>query len=161
MDGAAYLVVHGGLWRSDGTVAGTVAMGGASSLSSLTAFGNSIVYSANDALLGVEPFISDGTANGTRVLRDIMVADASSQPFHLTPALGGLWFFTVNDNGTYTLWFTSGTGASTRAVKDLRGNNGLPVMVGECAGLLYFGACEVPGSCGIWRTAGTPSGTYP
>lgn len=77
----------------------------------LTTVGNHLFFSGEDALAGQELFISDGTASGTRLLKDIDPA-GSSAPYHLTSA-GNRLFFAV-DRSFAQLWTSDGTEAGTR-----------------------------------------------
>lgn len=63
------------LWRSDGTVAGTFAIGAFrfryDSQLGLTALGDKVLFFADDHMHGTEPWISDGTREGTFMLADL------------------------------------------------------------------------------------------
>ena len=116
------------LWRSDGTVAGTVEVrtllgAGRDELEGLTRMaelGGRLFFSAWDAEHGAELWTSDGTAAGTVVLRDAAAGNGSSFPRRLTVA-GGRLFFVANDgvHGS-ELWVSDGTAAGTRLVQDLK-----------------------------------------
>jgi gliding motility-associated-like protein len=127
------------LWRSDGTPTGTVMVrdlipGTASSApSNFAAVGGRLFFAA-DAVgptnnpLGRELWVSDGTASGTFLVRDIAPGGFSSNPSNLTNVDGTLYF--VANNGTVgaELWTSDGTEVGTRLFKDV---NPTPNVGGE------------------------------
>jgi ELWxxDGT repeat protein len=74
------------LWRSDGTVAGTVLVkdinpgAGSSNPIAITVVGGTLLFVADDGVSGAELWKSDGTAAGTLLVRDINPGGASSSP---------------------------------------------------------------------------------
>lgn len=153
--------VHGlELWKSDGTEAGTVLVkdinpGLANGFSflltdSLVAVGNTLFFTANDGVNGVELWKSDGTEAGTILVQDIRPGALNSSPDLLT-VVNGTLFFVANDgvNGS-ALWKT--TAAGTVMVKDL---NVSPSDLTSSNGLLFF-----QGNSGeLWRSDGSEAGT--
>lgn len=129
----------GELWVSDGTSAGTRLVkdintrtpsmtGGSSSAQYLKAFGNNLVFSADDGINGRELWISDGTSVGTLMLEIATgsrtlagtTTPNSSDPRHLT-AVGGKVVFSVDHDGDGSqlnreFWETDGTIAGTRRI---------------------------------------------
>jgi ELWxxDGT repeat protein len=111
---------------------------------------------------GAEPWISDGTAAGTRLLRNLEPepVNGSSDPvlgFHI----GGDVLFGADD-GTQGrgLWRTDGTSAGTRRLAGgapVNGINGMPyAQLGTS--ILYAGE-NAAGLPELWRTDGTSAGT--
>ncbi len=93
---------HGGeLWKTDGTVAGTVLVKDIypgppdSHPLWLTTAGDRVVFSANDGLHGTELWASDGTAEGTRLVDDISPGASWSYPEWLTVAGDDLFFTAI------------------------------------------------------------------
>jgi ELWxxDGT repeat protein len=78
-----------------------------------------LFFVARDALHGFELWATDGTAAGTRLVRDIQAGPLPSSPRGLTPAQH-LLFFTADD-GEHgrELWVSDNTTAGTRIVADL------------------------------------------
>jgi len=115
-----------GLWRSDGTAAGTVLLkplGAQPSLLpervSFAALGGALFFDADDGEHGRELWRTDGTAAGTLLVKDIAPGAASSSPASLV-ASGGLLYFTAADGDHgFELWQSDGTAAGTRLVQDL------------------------------------------
>ena len=131
MDGALYARaddgVHGvEVWKSDGTEAGTTLVkdlnpgapssspgpGLAPEFSSLASMGGRLYFAADDGQIGVEPWQSDGTEDGTLGMGDI-AAGSSSHPAGFTLA-GGVVFFSADD-GVHgrDLWRSDGTTTGT------------------------------------------------
>ena len=70
------------LWGTDGTTEGTLTLLSSSraqmSSSSLVSHGRRVFFLANDSEHGSEPWVSDGTVEGTRLLKDIQPGAGSS-----------------------------------------------------------------------------------
>jgi ELWxxDGT repeat protein len=92
---------------------------GASNPSNLTAVGSTLFFAADDGVHGVELWRSDGTAAGTKLVKNIRPYGKSSWPDNLVD-LNGTLFFTAND-GTHgqELWKSDGTKAGTVMVRDI------------------------------------------
>ncbi|MEP7008883.1 MAG: ELWxxDGT repeat protein [Acidobacteriota bacterium] len=69
--------------------------------------------------LGIELAVSDGTAAGTRPLRDLLGRDASSFPDQLTRTAGRVLFTATDDTHGNEVWRTDGTTSGTQLVADL------------------------------------------
>ena len=113
------------LWKSDGTVAGTVRVkdinpgGVSSSPQYLRAAGNNVYFSANVAGAGRELWVTDGTEAGTRQVTDLRLGAGGSDPT-VWGAVGGRVYFTATDGVTgRELWSTDGTAAGTSLVQDI------------------------------------------
>src|SRR5439155_18113329 len=91
---------------------------------------------------GREPWVSDGTAAGTHIIRDLLPGSESSDPFTLG-AINGLVFFRADD-GIHgrELWRTDGTDAGTWLVADLMDGleESLPASVGALGSTFFFSA---------------------
>lgn len=125
--------------------------------------GNHIYYNAWDGEHGWEPWVSDGTPGGTRLLKDIKTGGQSSNPFGFTDVNGSVFFVANDAQGYFQLWKSNGTEAGTVLVKalNMRPSNFRTVSVGE---ILYiqglFGGVGVTPSKELWRSDGTEGGTY-
>src|SRR5690606_38814014 len=79
------------LWRTDGTVAGTIQvrdiLPGTSSpsIAYLTPLGNQVFFRANDGTAGSELWKSDGTPAGTVMVADLLPGTSSSSPTNISP----------------------------------------------------------------------------
>jgi ELWxxDGT repeat protein len=118
---------HRGLWRSDGTPAGTVLVKDFSLVydsfrlprHGLTTVGSHLVFTADDGVHGQEPWTSDGTTAGTVLLRDVFPGVSSSEPSGYQEAAGQLFFSAVDGAHGFELWRTDGTPQGTRLVQDI------------------------------------------
>jgi ELWxxDGT repeat protein len=125
--------VHGReLWKTDGTAEGTVLVkdlvpGTGSSFPSNTltplvrSIGGSLYFAANDGVHGTEPWKSDGTTEGTVLLRDVMPGPAGSGVGSFVPVgpRGAVAFSASNDAKGLELWKTDGTSKGTRLLADV------------------------------------------
>ncbi len=102
---------------------------------SLTALGKGVVFTASTSEYGAEVFVSDGTAEGTRLLADLVPGPASSNPRSFV-RVGDLVYFTAeNGAARLDLYETDGAGA-TRVLTNIRslyGNTG-PLLLIEKGG---------------------------
>lgn len=84
---------------ADGTqIIKPVSSGGPNHAKYLTVVGDKVYFSADDGTHhGLELWVSDGTADGTYIVKDIYAGSASSHPKHLV-ALGDKLYFTATDD---------------------------------------------------------------
>lgn len=159
-------LVNQNLWTSDGTPGGTRRLatfkGGIEKVSvPRVALGGRVVFPADDAVHGMEPWISNGTLAGTRLLRDVCPGGCSSNPGPIA-TLGNRFFFGAND-GTRGVepWLSDGTTAGTRLLRDLcRGScSSTPQAPRTLGGWTIFAALDAQGRSQLWRTNGTANGT--
>ena len=185
------------LWATDGTESGTHLLkeirgedsngnNYGSYPSGFTTIGDTMYFIANDGEHGNEPWMTDGTANGTRMLKDIreensngdnygstygcdMECDTSFRPYY---KFGDQIFFTADD-GLHgrEIWVTDGTANGTQMFKDIReedsdGNNyGSTYCYSrncffEFADRLWFQANDGTHGDELWYTDGTEAGTF-
>ena len=137
--------------------------GGDSTPQELTALGNGkALFSANDGTNGRELWVTDGTAGGTTLVKDINPGSRNSSPFQLTALGDGKAVFRANDgtNGR-ELWVTDGTTGGTTLVKDINpGGNSSPIgftALGD--GKAVFRANDGTNGRELWVTDGTAGGT--
>ncbi|MBC8105108.1 MAG: hypothetical protein H7Z14_00840 [Anaerolineae bacterium] len=105
-------------------------------------FGNKIVFSAIDEDHGYELWISDGTAAGTTLLKDINPGAGSSQPYGFTVG-NGVVYFGAEDNGADSqVWRTDGTPGGT--VKLTNAPDGV-VSFHFNSGNFYYSLFDLPG----------------
>ena len=126
----------------------------------LTDVRGTLYFSANDGKHGYELWRSDGTARGTRMVKDINPGTGWSNISGIT-AVNGAVFFSADD-GVHgaELWRSDGTARGTRMVRDIRaGSQGSgPFYLTNVGGTLYFTA-SVPQIAELWRSDGTEAGT--
>lgn len=131
--------------------------------------GGKILFPAFEASSGTEIWVSDGTPEGTGLVRDLCPGPCS-YTFHLLGAAGNVGLFWVNGDGRFTdpveLWRTDGTTAGTfRLFSSADGGPGTDCFVVErtpaasLGGLLLLSLSTPDSGCELWRTDGTAAGT--
>ncbi|RYD25517.1 MAG: hypothetical protein EOP87_24280, partial [Verrucomicrobiaceae bacterium] len=103
-----------GLWRSDGTAAGTRHLRSLTISGGITEHQGKLHFCANDGIHGEEPWVSDGTAEGTRMLADLTGDSGGSSPTHFTPAGGKLFFAATTEAEGPQLYVMDSGGVPTR-----------------------------------------------
>ncbi|MCP3058820.1 hypothetical protein LXT21_08555 [Myxococcus sp. K38C18041901] len=113
------------LWRSDGTVAGTVlvedvrAGNVGSAPDHLAVLGDTLFFAADNGTNGVEPWDSDGTAVKTRLFGDLELGPGSSFPQALT-VVEDFLFFSADVRGRgQEPWVSNGIRVGTVALTEL------------------------------------------
>lgn len=162
------------LWRTDGTEAGTFMLkdiregpAGSYPAYSLRSRGvvlnNKALFIADDGVHGEELWVSDGTPDGTFLLKDIG-PDTSHALVILMGQIGNQQIFSTNvQNVGAQLWTTDGTTEGTYLLKDFYPNLSSGYIGSTFAiyqGVMYF-AADTPNILGsvLCKTDATPSGT--
>jgi ELWxxDGT repeat protein len=111
-------------------------------LPAFTPVGDRLFFVGSDAESGAELWVTDGTATGTRRVRDIHPGPASSQPDGLVAAGNRVFFGAEDGEHGRELWESDGTEAGTRLVWDLNpgGFSSNPTNLVVSAGSLFFSA---------------------
>ena len=152
-DLAFTIFAPGGLWRSDATESGTSRIS-AVAASDLVKAGGRLFFAGTDPASGSELWTSDGTPEGTRLVRDITPGPDGSNLFAFTPASGRVFFMAQAADGT-ELWTSDGTTAGTRSLGNFRWLLSLTAANGG----IYFAADDREHGLELWRSDGTPEGT--
>jgi ELWxxDGT repeat protein len=106
---------------------------------SMVAIGHTLFFVADDGVHGYELWKSDGTAEGTVLVKDIAPGAEDGDPIRLTNVNGTL-FFQASDGVTYKrLWKSDGTEAGTIPVKDFVPPDVKPVPNGSAMGQMTAG----------------------
>lgn len=170
--------VHGReVWMTDGTADGTRMLADirpgtpgtpGSSPMSLTVADGKLFFQADDGQHGTELWVSDGTAAGTHMVKDIGDKPAGSFPYDPTAVGDGLFFSATDSKHGTALWRSDGTAAGTVLVKDFfPGGFDPPVPVPilpdhfmAAGDRLFLTAWDGTGSYSqLWVTDGSEAGT--
>ncbi len=176
------------LWRTDGTRVGTwmvadIVPGFGNSLPAfLTTLDDRIYFRGADTWWGNELWVSDGTSAGTQLFTNLAPHPSNqpgypnrhSAPGPIQAALGRLFFEADDGLGELgrELWVSDGTTAGTRLTRDIAellptGDfpipptlSSLPRRLTDGGSYAAFRANNNLYGAEIWRTDGTPGGTY-
>lgn len=160
------------IWQSDGTSAGTfpshdlvIGNGSAIAESLFVDAGGRGFFVANDGVHGGELWTTDGTADGTTLLKDIYYNAVPNQPSDIRQlvTVGDTAFFSANDgtNG-HELWKSDGTSEGTLMVARLGSDDrgAIPFDLINVRGTLYFSTLATV-DAQLWKSDGTRQGTVP
>jgi ELWxxDGT repeat protein len=163
-----------GLWKSDGSAAGTVPVkefppptgpaAAASPVAELTPVGSQLFFVAGDEEHGQELWVSDGTSGGTRLVKDLTPGQGDSFPYNLTAVGNTLLFFrflpgTPGVSERTELWRSDGTEAGTVRVRDMGPESSLSFSQVLVDGTLFFIFTDPVHGTEPWRSDGTEAGT--
>ncbi len=161
------------MWITDGTTNGTnlimdIRSGSANAIGFSTNFkalsNGKALFTANDGINGNELWITDGTAAGTSMLKEINPTTGviGSDPKGLTALGVDKFLFQANDgtNGL-ELWITDGTTAGTTLVKNISatGDSSPTNFFSLGDGRALFSANNGTANFELWITNGTSAGT--
>lgn len=124
--------------------------------SELTVSGNHLYFASTAGGFGNELWATDGTPQGTALLKDINPGAASSNPSQLTD-VGGTLFLTATDaSGQTGLWRSDGTAGGT---VELAVPSAVPSNLTAVRGRLFFAVNDTAGGPELWTSDGTSQGT--
>lgn len=145
------------LWRSSGSLAGTALVREMPvEARDAVAHGNGILFRGTSPEAGTEPWVSDGTPEGTHIVKDVAPGNRGGLQSEIVGG-GPVAYFVGGPTGL-ELWKTDGTEAGTSLVLD----TGLAeyAFAGQIEGVLYFfGHAAYSYTWSLWRSDGTPGGT--
>jgi ELWxxDGT repeat protein len=170
------------LWVSDGTTTGTQLVAdidpiapddiylsrGNSFPDYLTAFNNKLYFAASDSIKGRELWVSDGTAAGTQLVKDINPGSNGSYPrpgnngtypFNFVELNNKLYFVADDGINGAELWVTDGTSSGTQLVADINSGSSFPGYLTALNNKLFFVADDGVNGRELWITDGTYAGT--
>ncbi len=140
----------------------------------LSATTGKIIFQAFSATNGNEVWVTDGTTEGTVLLKDIIEGGASGIPglgnnyydaSFADIGNGKVLFQAYTSSNGYELWITDGTTAGTQLLKDINAgsanglNWGLGTVTGLGNGKFIFTAYTEETGHELWITDGTSAGT--
>ncbi len=157
------------LWRTDGNTEGTSLVtrmphhseavpNTSKGLSELTLVGERLYFTYDDAIHGRELWSSDGTAETTRLVKDVYVPDnyeTFPPPERLTPAGEFVYFIAFDQEFGRELWRTDGTEAGTLRLTDFEEDSfdrSFTILRAGSEGV-YFNVLDRDslGWTGVWR----------
>jgi ELWxxDGT repeat protein len=111
----------------------------------LMVLGTKLIFIGEDATNGQELWITDGTPEGTMLIKDINPGSASSNPTNIEVVDTKAYFAATNTSSGTELWVTDGTSEGTMIVKDLYpGPSGsTPQMITSFKGGVLFRAMDI------------------
>ncbi|PQJ80222.1 ELWxxDGT repeat protein [Polaribacter porphyrae] len=148
------------LYKTDGTVAGTVLVKNIRSGSSdsfpnqFTVLNGVVYFSANNGSSGTELWTTDGTSSGTIMVKDINPGSGSTFAYNSSLKNLNNELFFIYDNG---LWKSDGTDAGTLAVKGDLGIIKTLFIVNNSVLVIAYNATTQKQV--IWVSDGTEAGT--
>lgn len=164
------------LWKTNGDVSGTslvkdinpgatASFDRTGSVESLAGralvLNNVLLFAANDGTHGIELWKSDGTTEGTVLVKDINAGASNSSPENFVILNSEIYFTATDGINGVELWKTDGTTEGTQLVKDIRPGSsgssisGLPVL----DSYIYFTADNGTDGRELWKSDGTAEGT--
>lgn len=170
------------IWKSDGTELGTMMLkdiggqsyfDGVKSGNDFLVIGNYFFFYGYTDSFGYELWKSDGTEQGTQMVKDIYPGYTSSEYSYnrLYGAVGDgfIVFRAITPDSGYELWRSDGTESGTFKVKEINTNNGiyggsipdpgwLNTSIYNYNGKVYFTATQGD-TYDLWVTDGTEAGT--
>ena len=150
------------LWKSDGTVNGTVLVKSfpvGNGTEQFTNVNGVLYFILNYMNTGNQLWKSNGTTIGTTLVKTF---PAGRYPFNLVN-MNGTLFFSYNDVATgIELWKSDGTFSGTVLVKDINPSsnpNTYPSVLTNINGTLFFGKDDGINGLSLWKSNGLASGT--
>ncbi|WP_203258313.1 T9SS type A sorting domain-containing protein [Hyunsoonleella ulvae] len=158
-----------GLCTSDGTIKGTRYLnigsneGGIYKRSKFIDFNGKLIVNANDGVNGYELWISDGTDNGTYMIKDIFEGKNSSMgDYQEFTIIKDKIYFSADDGiHGFEPWVSDGTEEGTYMIKDLfeGPNDGYGSHFGYVDDYIFFNGLKNGSQRGFWKSDGTSQGT--
>lgn len=135
----------------------------------LVKFQDKVFFVADDGVHGWELWQTDGTSDGTKLVKDIFPGKStwqddfgnagewvnSSSPMNFLVAGNTLYFTATSSDTGMQLWRTDGTTTNTKLVKNINAYSSL-VAIGD---QVYFSAEDPATGVELWTTDGTETGT--
>jgi len=117
---------------------------------------NLLIFVGQSTIDDQELWVSDGTASGTQLLKDIRLGTYGSYPSYFTLFNNHLYFTADNGINGQELWKTDGTTSNTSLVKDIfPGSTGsYPFNLFVADSILLFAAESSNNNVELWKTNG-------
>lgn len=160
------------LWKTDGTTINTVLVkdidhSGSSNPKKFINFDGKLIFTANNGIIQEEAFITDGTIEGTKMLKNIQVTNhfiSNDYKFIFTASGKNVFFRTTDGSNGFELYKTDGSENGTQLVKEIAPGSASGLsdyqLFTECNNIFYFKADDKIHGEELWRSDGTDTGTY-
>ncbi len=149
------------LWATDGTATGTKQISNILAegvvqryplgLHDARVFGDKLLFSADDGMHGVEPWITDGTATGTKLILDLVPEITKARAVEAKTFRNGT-YLGVEDGDAMIVWRTDGTSDGTAPLHTMH-RQATPGFT-AVGSTLYYRDWSA-----LWKTDGTPTGS--
>ena len=164
---SVYFGAASALWKTDGTEAGTVQVASVPARRFAVA-GSQLFFEGFAQASGWEPWVTDGTTAGTRMIIDLFPGSSGSldslYDTGLT-ALGNRIIFPATDGAHgREIWVSDGTETGTHMVRDFvpgpvgMYDTAIPFLT-QFAGRAFFQSFDADHGNELWSTDGTDAGT--
>lgn len=171
-------------WRTNGTDSGTVmikdinvGIGNSDTdvISSYIEWEDNLYFSANDGIHGAELWVTDGTSDGTKMLKDINIGSDNSRPGYYCLFEDYIYFSAADTSYLYEnvhppeirynteLYRTDGTFEGTCMITDINENGIIGSGVSRlmvCNNHLLFTATDGDSGMELWKTEGIDEEIY-
>ena len=143
---------------------------GSSGLTWIIELDEVVLFTGNNGSTGLELWVSDGTRDGTELVKDILPGVYSSGLIDPVRFGEGILFAASNGVNGSELWYSDGTEEGTYMIKDINPGyargllssavNGYSSLITESRSGAYFRATNGVNGTELWFTDGTEQGTY-
>ena len=156
-----------GVYASNGAVGDLHFLGPASGLlagidpnPTFVVSGSKAFFALGTAASGDELWVTDGTAAGTQLVKDIAPGAANANPTQLTAFDGGVVFTASDGTDGQQVWFSDGTAAGTfqLILNPSGGANASQFTVAD--GQVFFSATDGGHGQELWTFNGSPGGAH-
>ena len=150
-------IVGSRVWRTDGTEGGTYFLTNEYPYTRnrhATVAGDRLFYLASSEETGEELWVSDGTVEGTHLVKDIVPGAQGCRLANMVAVDNTLFFSATNADGNRGLWKSDGTEDGTILVKE---TEAYPISSSD--GVVYFHGSEPSTGSELWQSDGTQDGT--
>ena len=128
-----------------------------SNASSITRPDGLTLFAASNGVNGEEPWISDGTAAGTRLLKNAGADQVNGSSPRAFASIGNRLMFIADDSAGSAVWSSDGADSGTQRGGSMKGE---VVQAIASAGLYYFTRKLTTGGAELWRSDGSVAGTF-
>lgn len=123
---------------------------------SMLTINSTVFFAGSNPGHGVELWKSDGTVNGTSLLKDLTIGEESSWPGTFINHDDQLFFFSKG----VELWKSDGSSGGTTLIKTIEQDTAGVQFAGQSNDLFFFTSINRAQKLTLWRSNGTPDGSF-